>query len=148
VVSKGLRGALIIIALSFAAGFIGILIGHKYIMPDAGKVMSLHDQVHNRLALDVVQNQKIHDLEELFSQQKKGLELRMKKTNARLSAAMQNAHEMSPEVLAAKQEYVNILEELQTLSIEHIFAMRRLMNAQQAAQFDEIVQSSFRNISH
>lgn len=110
--------------------------------------MGLHDQVHKQLLLDETQNEKLHALEELFSTKKMGLEIRMKKTNARLSAAMQVTHEMSPDVLAAKAEYVQTLDELQTLSIEHIFAMRRLLNTEQALQFDEIVQSSFRNISH
>jgi len=148
VVSKGLRSALLVIVLSFIAGVIGILLGHKYIMPNAGKTIGLHDQIHTQLVLDKAQNEKLHALEEVFSTKKTALEARMKKANARLSTAMQTSHEMSPDVIAAKAEYVQTLDELQTLTLEHIFAMRGLLNADQATRFDEIVQSSFRNITN
>jgi hypothetical protein len=148
VVSKGLRSALLVIALSFIAGVVGILLGHKYIMPNAGKTIGLHDQIHTQLVLDKTQNEKLHELEEEFSTKKSALEARMKKANARLSAAIQASHEMSPDVIAAKAEYVQTLDELQTLTLEHIFAMRGLLNAGQATRFDEIVQSSFRNITN
>jgi len=117
-------------------------------MPDAGKTVGLHDKIHTQLVLDKSQNAKLHALEAAFSAKKMALEMRMKKTNARLSAAMQASHDMSPDVLAAKADYVQTLDELQTLSIEHIFAMRGLLNTEQALRFDEIVQNSFRNISH
>ncbi|MCF6220664.1 MAG: periplasmic heavy metal sensor [Robiginitomaculum sp.] len=146
-VNKGLRSALLVIALSFIAGVIGILLGHKYIMPNAGKTMGLHEKIHTQLVLDEAQNDKLHILEKSFATQKTALEIRMKKANARLSMAMQTSHEMSPEVLAAKSEYVKTLDELQTLTIEHIFAMRGLLNEEQAVRFDAIVQKSFRNIA-
>lgn len=147
-VSKGLRSALLIIALSFIAGVIGILLGHKYIMPNAGKTIGLHDQIHTQFVLDKVQNEKLHKLEEAFAAKKAALEVLMKKANARLSAAIQKSPNMSPEVLAAKAEYVQTLDKLQTLTLEHIFAMRDLLNAEQALRFDEIIQSSFRNITN
>lgn len=147
-VSKGLRSALLVIAFSFIAGVIGILLGHQYIMPGAGKTIGLHDQIHSQLVLDKAQNEKLHALEEVFSTKKAALEARMKKANARLSTAMQTSHEMSPDVIAAKAEYVQTLDELQTLTLEHIFAMRGLLNADQAMRFDEIVQSSFSNITN
>jgi len=143
-----MRSAALIIGLSFIAGVIGILLGHKYIMPNAGKTIGLHDQIHNELVLDPAQNSKLHKLEEVFSANKSAIEIRMKKANARLSAAMQSSHEMSPEVLAAKGEYVQALDALQTLTIEHIFAMRGLLNEEQAAKFDEIVARSFRDIAN
>lgn len=147
-ISKGLRSALLVIALSFIAGVIGILLGHKYIMPNAGQAIGLHDQIHKQLILNKAQNDKLHILEEMFSTKKAALEERMKAANSELSVAMQVAHKMSPEVQAAKTEYVQTLDELQTLTIEHIFAMRGLLNTEQALLFDEIVQSSFRNIAN
>ncbi len=144
---KGLRSAFLTIVLSFLAGVVGILLGHKYIMPNAGKTVGLHDQIHTELVLDKAQNAQLHELEETFAEKKSALEIRMKKANARLSAAMQSSHKMSPEVMAAKEEYVQVLDELQTQTIAHIFAMRGLLNKQQATRFDEIVQRSFHNIA-
>lgn len=146
-ISKGLRSAIIIITLSFVAGVVGILLGHEYIMPNAGKNMGLHEHIHNEFVLDDAQNKQLHILEEDFAAKKSTLEMRMKKANERLSKAMQSSHKMSPEVVEGKQEYVQVLDELQTLTIEHIFAMRGLLNAEQADRFDEIVQRSFRNIA-
>ena len=147
VISKEMRGATVIISLSFIAGVIGILLGHKYIMPNAGKTIGLHDQIHNELALDVVQDANLAEQEKKFSIKKSELESRMKKANIRLSAAMQKDHTMSPEVVGAKQEYVQVLDELQTLTIEHIFIMRNLLNEKQAVKFDEIIQRSFSGIA-
>ena len=142
-----MRGATVIIGLSFIAGVIGILLGHKYIMPNAGKTIGLHDQIHNELALDVVQDANLAEQEKKFSIKKSELESRMKKANIRLSAAMQKDHTMLPEVVEAKQEYVQVLDELQTLTIEHIFIMRNLLNEKQAVKFDEIIQRSFSGIA-
>jgi hypothetical protein len=147
VARKGAQSALLIIALSFMAGVVGILIGHKYIMPNAGKTVGLHDQIHSQLVLEKAQNVKLHELEEEYGAKKTALETRMKQANARLSAAMQSSHGMSDEVIAAKQEYVQVLDELQTLTIEHIFSMRGLLTKKQANRFDGIVERSFRNIA-
>ena len=146
-IRKGLRSALVIIALSFLAGVVGILLGHKYIMPNAGKSIGLHDQIHAELVLDQAQDLKLHALEKEYGAKKSVLETRMKQANARLSAAMQSSHEMSDEVLAAKRDYVQVLDELQTLTIDHIFAMRALLTERQASKFDKIVERSFRNIA-
>ena len=146
-INNSLRSALLIIVLSFVAGVVGILLGHRYIMPNAGKTVGLHEIIHTELTLDTTQNQKLHELEEVYNREKAVLETRMKKASARLSQAMQSSHTMSPEVMAAKREYVQVLDELQTLTIDHIFAMRNLLNEQQADQFDNIVQRSFRNIA-
>ena len=145
--SKGLRSALIIIVLSFIAGVIGILLGHEYIMPNAGKTVGLHDKIHNELVLNHAQNEKLHRLESEFESQRSEIQSRMKQANAHLSAAMQSAHQMSPEVVAAKNEYIRTLDELQTLTIAHIFSMRGLLDKEQAKEFDRIVQESFRDIA-
>jgi len=148
VITKGVRGALLVIVLSFLAGVVGILLGHKYIMPNAGKTMGLHDQIHGQLVLDEAQNQKLHTLEVSFAAKKSALEARMKKANIALSTAMQSSHEMSPEVIAAKADFVQTLDELQTITIEHIFAMRGLLDDEQAKLFDKIVQRSFQNVAN
>ncbi|HFE38439.1 MAG TPA: periplasmic heavy metal sensor [Gammaproteobacteria bacterium] len=145
--SKGLRSALIIIVLSFIAGVIGILLGHEYIMPNAGKTVGLHDKIHNELVLNHAQNEKLHRLESEFESQRSEIQSRMKQANAHLSAAMQSTHQMSPEVVAAKNEYIRTLDELQTLTIAHIFSMRGLLDKEQAKEFDRIVQESFRDIA-
>lgn len=145
--NRGLRSAALIIVLSFIAGVVGILLGHKYIMPNGGKTIGLHDLIHNELVLDGAQDKQLHMLEDEYAANKSTLELRMKQANVRLSAAMQASHKMSDEVVAAKQEYVQILDELQTLTIAHIFSMRGILNVQQADKFDKIVQRSFRDVA-
>ena len=55
-----MRAALLIIVLSFAAGVVGILLGHKYIMPDAVRSIGLHEQIHAELVLNKAQDEKLH----------------------------------------------------------------------------------------
>lgn len=117
-------------------------------MPNAGKPLSLHAQIHKQLVLDKSQDKKLHALEQAYSTEKSALEARMKQANARLSKAMQTSHDMSPDIIAAKAEYVESLDALQTLTLEHIFAMRALLKNDQAQQFDKLVAHSFRKISH
>ncbi len=145
--NKGLRSAVLTIILSFVAGVIGILLGHQYIMPNAGKPISLHAQIHKDLVLNKAQDEKMHALEQTYMAEKSALEARMKLANAHLSKAMQTSHDMSPEIIAAKAEYVESLDALQTLTLEHIFAMRALLDEKQAQKFDKIVAHSFRKIS-
>ncbi|PHS39013.1 MAG: hypothetical protein COA91_06710 [Robiginitomaculum sp.] len=143
-----MRAALLIIVLSFAAGVVGILLGHKYIMPDAVRSIGLHEQIHAELVLNKAQDEKLHVLETGFSENKAVLEARMKAASAELSRAMQEAHTMAPNVIAAKDKYVQVLDEMQTLTIAHIFAMRALLDQGQAEQFDKIVQRSFQNMAN
>ncbi len=146
--NSGIRTALLIIGLSFLAGVVGILLGHKYIMPDAVRTVGLHEQIHAELVLDKAQDEKLHDLETGFSQNKAALEARMKAASAGLSRAMQEAHSLAPNVIEAKDQYVQVLDEMQTLTIEHIFAMRALLDAGQAEKFDNIVQRSFQDMAN
>ncbi|MBL4854434.1 MAG: hypothetical protein JKY25_09385 [Robiginitomaculum sp.] len=146
--NNGVRTALLIISLSFLAGVVGILLGHKYIMPDAVRSVGLHEQIHAELVLNKTQDEKLHDLETGFSENKAVLEARMKTASAELSQAMQVSHVMAPNVITAKDTYVQVLDEMQTLTIEHIFAMRALLNEGQANQFDKIVQRSFQNMAN
>ncbi len=146
--NSGIRAALLIIALSFAAGVVGILLGHKYIMPDAVRSVGLHEQIHANLVLDKAQDEKLHVLETGFVKAKTALESHMKSASANLNRAMQEHHAMTPEVIAAKDEYIRVLDELQALTIEHIFAMRTILDEAQAESFDAIVQRSFQNMAN
>jgi len=143
-----MRTALLIIGLSFLAGVVGILLGHKYIMPDAVRSVGLHEKIHAQLVLDKTQDEQLHDLEAGFSEKKAVLEARMKTASAGLSQAMQASHVMAPNVIEAKDKYVQVLDEMQTLTIEHIFAMRALLDESQAEKFDKIVQHSFQNMAN
>jgi len=143
-----MRTALLIIALSFVAGVVGILLGHKYIMPDAMRSVGLHEQIHAELVLDKTQDEKLHALETGFAKNKIALETRMKSASANLNRAMQKHHAMTPEVIAAKDEYIRVLDQLQALTIEHIFAMRTILNETQAENFDKIIQRTFQDIAN
>ncbi len=137
------KSAVFVIVLSFFAGVVGIILGHEYIMPNTNKSLGLHDKIHKELVIEADKDEKLHRLELEFARNKTTLEKRMKQANQKLSRAIKQYHQMSPEVIAAKQEYIQTLDELQTLTIEHIFAMRALLSEKQAEKFDEIVQASF-----
>ncbi len=99
----------------------------------------LHAEIHQKLSLTDKQKQQIHLLEQEFSQQKNALEAKLKAANGSLSSAIAKDHELSADVSMAGKEYLQILGELQTATLNHIFKMRTVLDEQQVKTFDQIV---------
>lgn len=128
------------ILLAVAAGCIGAIAASEWRVTTHRQ--TLHDFVHEELDLDASQSARLELLETRFAVERKGLDLSLRAANARLAAAMDEEHEYGPKVAAAIDDVHGRMGDLQKATVQHVFAMRALLDPEQQARFDRQVASS------
>ncbi|NBW75772.1 MAG: periplasmic heavy metal sensor [Sphingomonadaceae bacterium] len=130
---------LVLIAfVAFAAAIAGTYAGSTIFAPKPTET-ELHALLHRELDLDTAQKAKIEAIEQRFSTRRKALELEMRAANAHLAAAMEAEHGYGPEVTAAIDHTHMVMGQMQKETLEHLFAMRAVLQPEQAARFDRTV---------
>lgn len=124
--------------LAFAAGIAGVWVGNAY-KDAADTPASLHDYVHDELALSAAQDAKLETLEAGFGKKRRLLETRLQQANAKLAQAIDSEHEYGPAVEAAIANVHQEMGALQKSTIAHVFEMREILTTEQQAQFDRKV---------
>lgn len=130
--------------LAVAAGCIGAFAAGQW--REASHARSLHDFVHEELDLDASQNRKLDQLEARFAVRRQELDLSLRAANARLAVAMDEEHEYGPKVAAAIDDVHGRMGDLQKATVEHVFAMRDLLDQQQRVRFDRQVAASLTRV--
>ena len=74
-----------------------------------------------------------------FAARRDALELDMRAANIRLAQAIEAEHGYGPRVTEAIDETHRVMGELQKETLQHLFAMRVVLNRDQAAMFDKSV---------
>ncbi|MFN3463858.1 MAG: periplasmic heavy metal sensor [Terricaulis sp.] len=134
------RAILISIVVAFLAGLGGVGLGKLFFEPKQRP--SLHELVHHQLQLTGAQESEIETLETNFAGRRRALELEMRAANADLAAAMREEHEYGPRVTAAVERFHHAMGELQSETLQHVFAMRAVLTPEQRVRFDNIVASA------
>jgi Spy/CpxP family protein refolding chaperone len=93
--------------------------------------------VHEELKLSADQERQIEALESAFAERRKSLDAEMRKANAELATAIRASDVAGPEVAAAVHHFHEAMGALQTETIEHVFAMRKILTPEQRARFDD-----------
>ncbi len=128
--------AIITIVLAFVAGIGGMWLGHQ-LLADPAHDQSLHAMVHNQLSLTAEQERALDALEADFAVRRQALEAEMREANAELAAAIQASETAGPAVEAAVHHFHDAMGALQTETIAHVFAMRKVLTPEQRKQFDD-----------
>jgi Spy/CpxP family protein refolding chaperone len=131
------RNAVITIVLGLVAGVAGMWIGRQAFAGPDKFDGSLHGMVHKGLSLTPEQNQSLDALETAFAARRTILENEMRIANAELAAAIRSSETAGPEVEAAVHHFHDAMGALQTETIDHVFAMRRVLTPEQRAKFDD-----------
>jgi hypothetical protein len=121
---------------------VGVWIG-RMMQPQAHHSgAELHALMHEGLDLDPAQERALEALERDFATRRAALEARLKVDNASLAEAIAAEHQYGPRVSAAVDATHVAMGELQKATLEHIFAMRAILRADQQAKFDAAVAES------
>lgn len=131
------QSALITILLAVMAGAIGVWLGGQFLHHEPTGSHSLHAMVHTELKLSADQDRQLDALETTFDARKKALEAEMRKANTELAAAIRTSDAAGPEVAAAVHHFHEAMGALQTETIEHVFAMRKVLTPEQRTRFDD-----------
>jgi Spy/CpxP family protein refolding chaperone len=95
--------------------------------------------LHKTLKLTPQQHGKIDAIEARYAVRRKALEFEMRAANARLAEAIEEEHGYGPKVTAAIDHSHTVMGALQKETLEHLFAMREVLNPEQAKMFDSTV---------
>lgn len=129
-------GLVLTVMLAALAGAGGSWIGAKYVFQQRHTV-SLHEFVHERLDLSAAQERQIEVIEQDFAVRRRTREAELRAANAELAAAIQARHAYSPAVQAAVERFHHAMGELQSETVQHVLAMRKVLTPEQAVKFDE-----------
>ena len=133
------RRLLLVGLIAFAAAVAGVFVGR--LVSDAPKASEteLHALLHDQLDLTPAQDAKIDRIEADFARRRRALELEMRASNVRLAEAIKAEHGYGPRVTEAIDHTHEVMGTLQKETLVHLFAMRAVLNRDQAEMFDESV---------
>lgn len=131
---------LLALMLAIVAGGLGALAADHWGRAD--EPGSLHDFLHDELALTPEQDAALDRVEEDFAAERGELEAALRRANARLAIAMEAEHRYGPKVSAAIDDVHSAMGDLQKATMRHVFAMRALLDEEQKRRFDAQVTHS------
>jgi len=134
-----LRRVLIVGLIAFIAAVAGVFVGRMLIDAPRANETELHALLHREAKLSAGQESKLHLIETRFAARREALELEMRAANIRLAQAIEAEHGYGPRVTKAIDETHEVMGELQKETLQHLFAMRGVLDRDQAAMFDKTV---------
>ncbi len=133
------RRFLIIGLIAFLAAVAGVFVGRALVDAPRANETELHAMLHRELKLSADQQQRLRPIEAQFKARREALELEMRAANIRLAQAIEAEHGYGPQVTKAIDETHAVMGELQKETLEHLFAMRGVLDPDQARMFDKRV---------
>lgn len=134
-----LRRIWIVGLIAFVAAVAGVFVGRMLVDTPRASETELHALLHREAKLSDEQETRLRPIEARFAARRAALELEMRAANIRLAQAIEAEHGYGPRVTAAIDETHDIMGALQKETLEHLFAMRDVLDANQTATFDKIV---------
>jgi hypothetical protein len=125
--------------IAFIAALAGVLAGRLVVEAPRASETELHALLHRELKLSPAQKVKLDKIEAKFATRRDALELDMRAANIRLAQAIEAEHGYGPRVTEAIDETHRVMGELQKETLQHLFAMRVVLDPEQAAMFDKSV---------
>jgi hypothetical protein len=133
------RRLLIVGLIAFAAAIAGVFIGRIVSDPPRASETELHALLHSELDLTAAQEAKLDQIEARFAGRRRTLETEMRAANVRLAQAIEAEHGYGPRVTEAIDHTHDVMGTLQKETLEHLFAMRAILDDDQARMFDKSV---------
>jgi len=133
------RRVAIIGFMAFLAALAGVFVGRLLVDAPKQSETELHALLHRELTLSAGQEKRLQAIEARYSGRREALELEMRASNIRLAQAIEAEHGYGPRVTKAIEETHVVMGELQKETLRHLFAMRNVLDRDQAAMFDKVV---------
>lgn len=125
--------------IAFVAAIAGVFVGRLLVDAPKPNETELHALLHRELTLSDAQEKRLQTIEGRFSGRREALELEMRAANIRLAQAIEAEHGYGPRVTKAIDETHEVMGELQKETLRHLFAMRSVLDRDQAEMFDKVV---------
>jgi len=133
------RATIFLLVAVFLAALAGVYAGRRWLPAAPVPESQLHRLLHDDLDLDAGQRAALAALEARFAGRRRTIEAAMRADNRALARAIMAEHGAGPRVNAAIDRSHAAMGQLQKETLAHVFAMRGLLRADQAATFDGAV---------
>ena len=133
------RRMLLVGLIAFAAAIAGVFVGRMVTQTPRASETELHALLHSQLDLTAQQEARIERIEADFTGRRHALEKEMRAANVRLAQAIEAEHGYGPRVTEAIDHSHQVMGTLQKETLEHLFAMRAVLDRDQARMFDKSV---------
>ena len=133
------RRLLLVGLVAFVAALAGVLVGRLVFDAPRASETELHALLHSQLELTPDQHARIEGIEGEFVERRKAREAEMRAANVRLARAIEAEHGYGPKVTEAIDHTHEVMGTLQKETLEHLFAMRGILDPEQAEMFDKSV---------
>ena len=127
---------LIAAVLGGAAGAAGVTWSMRQAHP---RNENLHDLVHQRFDLSPAEHRRLDAAEAGYTARRAAIETRMHDANNRLATAIRANPDLTEDVIRASREVETAASELQRVTLEHIFEMRRALEPEHRAEYDQVL---------
>jgi hypothetical protein len=135
--SQAYRYALVVL-VAFVVALAALWLGQSLREVSPGETR-LHAVMERDLDLDAGQQARIDALEAGFAQERGRLEGELRAANADLATAIAAEHAYGRDVEKAVDRSHLAMGELQKATLQHVFAMRKVLRSDQTARFDAAV---------
>ncbi|WP_304074769.1 periplasmic heavy metal sensor [Maricaulis maris] len=122
--------------LGLLGGLAGVWLGAQLGNRSDTVTVSLHAVIHDQLHLTRDQEAEIEALEADFAREKSAFDQRLAEARHAIGTSLMESREMSPEVVEAAEALHDVMGELQLSTLNHILAMRAVMDVEQREIFD------------
>ena len=133
------RRLLLVALIAFAAAIAGVFVGRLVADVPRASETEIHALLHDQLDLTPEQEAKLERIEADFAGRRRTLETEMRAANVRLAQAIEAEHGYGPRVTEAIDHTHDVMGTLQKETLQHLFAMRGILNPDQAEMFDKSV---------
>lgn len=123
-----LRVSLFVLLIAVAAGGACYFVVRRFPHHEAARAVDYHYWIHARLGLTPAQIQALEPIEEKFASHRNELLARIREGNRELADAIVSDRRDSERVKAAVQKIHLAQGELQNAVLEHVFAMRPILD--------------------
>jgi nickel and cobalt resistance protein CnrR len=142
--TQELRRFAITLLLVVAAAIGGAWIGGRIFTPKPPAHMELHEQLYSALNLSEEQRKKFEVLDQNNSKEEAYQRERLRIANRNLANLLEHEDTYNENVDAAIVEIHTAMNNLQVLTIKHLYAMRELLTPEQRTEFDRLVADTLR----
>lgn len=136
----------LLVATLFAIA--GALAGQVLLTGNPMREAELHRALHGRIVLTPQQSARMTALESSFADRTAQLERQAKADDLQLATTIAGEHRFSTRVADAVDRSIATQGQMQKATLEHIFAMRAVLEADQAAYFDAQIRNAHSILLH
>ncbi len=142
--TQDIRRLALTLLLVVAAAIGGAWIGGRIFSPPARPHTEFHQQLYASLDLTAEQRQSLEALDRDNSKEETYQRERLRIANRNLANLLEHEDAYNENVDAAIVEIHSAMNNLQVLTIKHLYAMREVLTSEQRTEFDRLVADTLR----